>query len=102
MEPYTATNASCRATVLQYLSGWTKETRRLGYIAGVYAQLSSGARNLAQSYTSTSYARPDAPWIARYDGVSALSGWAGVPTVTGRCTSGPSSTATATTKPTAG
>ncbi len=79
MEPYTATDASCRATVLQYLSGWTKETHRLGYVAGVYAQLSSGARNLAESYTSTSYARPDALWIARYDGVPALSGWAGVP-----------------------
>jgi uncharacterized protein YraI len=79
LEPYTATNASCRAAVLQYLSGWTKETHRLGYIAGVYAQLSSGARNLAESYTSASYARPDALWIARYDGVPSLSGWAGVP-----------------------
>jgi uncharacterized protein YraI len=79
MEPYTATNASCRTAVLQYLSGWTKEIHRLGYVAGIYAQLSSGARNLAESYTSASYARPDALWIARYDGVSSLSGWAGVP-----------------------
>ena len=79
MEPYTATNASCRAAVLQYLSGWTKETHRLGYVAGIYAQLSSGAKNLAETYTSASYARPDALWIARYDGVAALSGWAGVP-----------------------
>jgi len=79
MEPYAAANASCRAAVLAYLSGWTKETHRLGYVAGVYAQLSSGARNLAESYTSASYARPDALWIARYDGVPSLSGWAGVP-----------------------
>jgi uncharacterized protein YraI len=79
MEPYTVTNAGCRTAVLQYLSGWTKETHRLGYVAGIYAQLSSGAKNLADSYTSTSYARPDALWIARYDGVASLSGWAGVP-----------------------
>jgi uncharacterized protein YraI len=79
MEPYTATDASCRAAVLRYLSGWTKELHRLGYVAGVYAQLSSGAANLAQSYASASYARPDALWIARYDGVSSLTGWAGVP-----------------------
>jgi uncharacterized protein YraI len=79
MEPYTASNAGCRTAVLQYLSGWTKEMHRLGYVSGVYAQLSSGAKNLAESYASTSYARPDALWIARYDGVASLTGWAGVP-----------------------
>jgi uncharacterized protein YraI len=79
MEPYQAGNAGCRTAVLQYLSGWTKEMHRLGYVAGVYAQLSSGAKNLAETYTSASYARPDALWIARYDGVPSLSGWAGVP-----------------------
>src|SRR5690348_4219294 len=73
MEPYAAGNAGCRTAVLQYLSGWTKEMHRLGYVAGVYAQLSSGAKNLAETYTSASYARPDALWIARYDGVPSLS-----------------------------
>jgi uncharacterized protein YraI len=79
MEPYAATDAACRTAVLRYLSGWAEEAHRLGYVAGIYAQLGSGARNLAESYTSTSYARPDALWIARYDGVSSLTGWAGVP-----------------------
>jgi uncharacterized protein YraI len=79
MEPYTFADASCRTAVLRYLSGWSQEAHRLGYVAGIYAQLGSGARDLAETYTSASYARPDALWIARYDGVSSLTGWAGVP-----------------------
>jgi uncharacterized protein YraI len=47
-------------------------------VSGVYANLSSGAPDLSRVYTSTAYARPDALWIARYDGNSSLTGWAGV------------------------
>ncbi len=79
METYATGNASCRTAVLRYLSGWTSEIHRLGYIAGVYAQLASGAHDLAGVYTSASYARPDALWIARYDGKASLTGWAGIP-----------------------
>ncbi len=79
IENYSTTDAACRTAVLTYLSGWTRELHRLGYISGVYANLSSGAPDLSRVYTSASYARPDALWIARYDGSSALAGWAGVP-----------------------
>ena len=80
IENYTATDTACRAAVLAYLSAWTKELHRLGYLAGVYANLSSGAPALSGTYTSASYARPDALWIARYDSNSSLTGWAGVAT----------------------
>ena len=79
IENYSATDAACRTAVLTYLSGWTRELHRLGYISGVYANLSSGAPQLSGVYTSASYARPDALWIARYDGNQALTGWAGIP-----------------------
>ena len=79
IENYSASNAACRTAVLTYLSGWTRELHRLGYISGVYANLSSGAPDLSGVNTSASYARPDALWIARYDGNSALGGWAGIP-----------------------
>ncbi len=79
LETYATGNATCRTAVLRYLSGWTTEIHRLGYVAGVYAQLASGARDLASVYASTSYARPDVLWIARYDGSASLAGWAGVP-----------------------
>ncbi len=79
LEAYTTGNVACRTAVLTYLSGWTAELHRLGYVSGVYAQLASGATDLAKVYTSTGYARPDALWIARYDGKPSLTGWAGVP-----------------------
>ena len=79
IENYSSSNAPCRTAVLTYLSGWTRELHRLGYISGVYANLSSGAPDLSGVYTSASYARPDALWIARYDGSPALTGWAGIP-----------------------
>jgi len=78
MEHYNATDATCRATVLRYLSSWTKEMHRQGYVSGVYAHQDSGARHLAEVYNSTAYARPDAVWIARWDlnsAVSTLTNW---------------------------
>ncbi|HUJ04819.1 MAG TPA: glycoside hydrolase domain-containing protein [Streptosporangiaceae bacterium] len=48
-------------------------------LSGVYAQLYSGAADLAGVYQSASYARPDALWVARYDLDPGLSGWAGIP-----------------------
>lgn len=79
IENYSRTDAACKAAVLSYLSAWTRELHRLGYLAGVYANLSSGALDLSATYASAAYARPDALWIARYDGSPALTGWAGVP-----------------------
>src|SRR5262245_20635295 len=78
MEHYDPNNSSCRTAALRFLSGWTKELHRRGYLAGAYVHLNSGAKHLAAVYTSTTYARPDAIWIARWDLSSSLSGWSGV------------------------
>jgi uncharacterized protein YraI len=78
IENYTATDAVCRTAVLRYLSSWTAELHRQGYLAGVYANLASGATHLSAAYTSTSYARPDALWVARWDLNPALTGWTGI------------------------
>ena len=78
MENYSTTDSACRTAVLTFISAWTKELHRQGYLAGVYANLSSGAAHLSAAYSSTTYARPDALWIARWDGNTALTGWAGV------------------------
>ena len=79
IENYATTDTACRAAVLRFVSGWTKELHRLGYLAGVYANLSSGAPDLSSVYTSRSYARPDALWIARWDRNASLARWAGIP-----------------------
>ena len=79
IEPYATTDTTCRAAVLTFLSAWTTRLHRLGYVSGVYENLNFGALDLAGSYFSASYARPDALWIARWDGSPSLAGWQGIP-----------------------
>ena len=79
MENYNATDSACRAAVLTYLSAFTKELHRRGYLVGIYANLGSGAQHLTGAYESTSSARPDALWVARWDGSPTLTGLAGIP-----------------------
>jgi uncharacterized protein YraI len=79
IEHYDVAAAGCAATVRSYVSAWVKKLHQLGYLAGVYVHQDSGALHLAQSFSSTSYARPDAIWMARWDGVASLTGWPTVP-----------------------
>jgi uncharacterized protein YraI len=79
MEHYSPTDAACRTDVLTYVSAWTKELHRLGYLAGMYANLSTGAKHLSEAYISPAYARPDVLWMARWDGIATLTDWAGIP-----------------------
>ena len=79
MEHYDPADAGCRGAVLRYISSWTKELHRVGYLSGMYVNLGSGAQHLDEAYSSTAYARPDAVWVARYDRVASLTGWAGIP-----------------------
>ena len=58
-----------------YVSEWTRALHRNGYLAGVYVHQDSGLRDLAGSYFSTTLARPDAVWMARWDNVATLTGW---------------------------
>ena len=78
IENYSTTDGVCRSAVLRYASGWTKRLHEKGFVSGIYVNLSSGAKDLNTYYLSTSYARPDAIWIARYDGVASLTGWSGI------------------------
>jgi uncharacterized protein YraI len=79
MEHYAPTDSECREAVLTYVSAWTKELHRLGYLAGMYANTSSGAQHLSEAYASPAHARPDVLWMARWDSSPKLTGWAGIP-----------------------
>jgi uncharacterized protein YraI len=79
LEHYSANDPECRTAVLAYVSAWTNELHRQGYLAGMYAHISSGAKHLSEAYSSTAYARPDALWIARWDNNPTLTGWTGIP-----------------------
>ncbi len=79
MESYDPNIPACRRAVLEYLGAFTKELHRHGYLSGVYANLTSGGTHLAAAYQSKSYARPDALWLARWDGKKSMTGFTGIP-----------------------
>jgi hypothetical protein len=63
-------NASCKASVLSYVSGWTLELNARGFVGGVYTGAASGGIDLSSEYNSTVYTRPDNLWFARWNGVN--------------------------------
>jgi glycoside hydrolase-like protein/SH3 domain-containing protein len=77
LENYDPDDSGCRTSVLTFLSAWVGQLHTTGYLAAVYANLGSGAKHLAQSYSSD-YARPDILWVARWDGSATLTGLAGI------------------------
>ncbi|HEX6232965.1 MAG TPA: glycoside hydrolase domain-containing protein [Jiangellaceae bacterium] len=79
IEHYDRSISSCRTAVRSYVSAWTRTLHAAGYLAGVYAHQGSGLRDLSDTYNSTAYARPDAVWVARWDGSTSLSGWPTAP-----------------------
>jgi uncharacterized protein YraI len=79
VEHYDRTSSSCVTAVRRYVSAWTKTLHASGSLAGVYVHQDSGLRDLSASYNSTTYARPDAVWMARWDGNTALTGWPTAP-----------------------
>ena len=64
MEGYNSANTTCRTAVLSYLSGWTARLHEHGYTSGVYSSVSSGIKDLAATYNSAAYNRPDHVWMA--------------------------------------
>jgi len=79
VEPYNAERAKCVRAVAVYLSAWTHELHRLGYLSGMYGTLGSGMTDAANRYASTAYARTDVVWFARWDRSPSLKGWANIP-----------------------
>jgi uncharacterized protein YraI len=79
VEHYDRTEPSCTTAVRRYVSAWTKTLHANGYLAGVYVHQLSGLRDLSAVYSSTSYARPDAVWTARWDGDPSLTNWPTAP-----------------------
>ncbi|MFF0877145.1 glycoside hydrolase domain-containing protein [Micromonospora aurantiaca (nom. illeg.)] len=67
-------NASCRAAVLSFLSGWVERLHTRGYLAGMYSSGSSGITDVCAAYHDTRYLRLDQIWIAWWNGVADTDG----------------------------
>ncbi|WP_083707415.1 glycoside hydrolase domain-containing protein [Intrasporangium flavum] len=76
-DPTTA--ASCRQTVLTFLTAWTTELHRLGYRSGVYGSTSSVMVDLSDAYGTSGFTPPDDVWFARWNGLQTLSDSAAYP-----------------------
>lgn len=66
LEGYSGSSA-CSAAVVKYVSGWSQGLRAVGYVSGFYSSAASGIRDVADTYHSTRYTRPDAIWMGRWD-----------------------------------
>lgn len=76
---YSQTNTNCRNGVLSFVSAWTAELHRRGFVAGIRINYNPGARDLSGSYPSGSFGRPDALWVIRADGNRMLGELPGIP-----------------------
>jgi hypothetical protein len=73
MEAYLG-GQSCTDAVLTFLSAWDKTVAAKGYQTGVYSSADSGIRDLQAAAVSSTpgFTRPDAVWIALWDGKATL------------------------------
>ena len=72
LEGFNVNNTTCRESALWFLSGWTTQIRRLGYVSGVYSSVGSGIKMLddARVQRPGVFTLPDRIWLARWDGVA--------------------------------
>jgi peptidoglycan hydrolase-like protein with peptidoglycan-binding domain len=70
LEGFDSTQTRCRESALAFLSAWTTQVHKLGYVSGVYSSAGSGilALDNARVNGRTDIALPDQLWIARWDG----------------------------------
>ena len=66
MEHYHRTSTNTGA-VLAFVSGWTAQLHRSGYVAGVYGTAASTIADLASRW-GTGYPEPDDIWFAEWNG----------------------------------
>jgi len=61
--------ASCRSTVLTFLSAWTREINTKGFMSGVYSSMNSGIADLqaAKLAKDPGFTPPQVIWYAKWD-----------------------------------
>jgi hypothetical protein len=68
LEAFKQADQGCVNTVTAYLNAWTRGLHSRGFYSGVYGSAASGMVTLTEAVeTRSSFAAPDAIWIARWD-----------------------------------
>lgn len=71
MESY-AGDAACERAVLSFLSAWTATLHDLGYLSGVYGDMSATIADVVAAYGTEGFVPPDYVDFARWDGNAVL------------------------------
>ena len=68
LEWFRVGNSRCRKSALHFLSAWTRELHRAGYVAGVYSSVSAGIAVVGKERGNRAYTAPDRVWFAWANG----------------------------------
>jgi hypothetical protein len=68
LEWFRVGNSKCRKSALHFLSAWTRELHRAGYLAGVYSSVSAGIAVVGNERGNRTYTAPDRVWFAWANG----------------------------------
>ena len=68
LEWFNARNGTCRRSSLHFLSAWTRELHRTGYLSGVYSSVSAGIAVMGRARGHRAYTAPDRVWFAWANG----------------------------------
>jgi hypothetical protein len=69
LENYSMTDPVCSAATVAFVSGWTQELRRQGYVSGAYGGPGSLMRDMSNAVTSgdPTFVAPDHIWVAHWN-----------------------------------
>jgi hypothetical protein len=72
LEGFNTSGTRCRESALSFLSAWSTQLHRQGYVSGVYSSAASGIRMLddARATRPGRYLMPDQVWIADWNGTA--------------------------------
>jgi peptidoglycan hydrolase-like protein with peptidoglycan-binding domain len=68
LEWFPTGNSKCRKSSLHFLSAWTRELHRTGYLSGIYSSVSAGVAVMGRERGNRSYTAPDRVWFAWANG----------------------------------
>jgi hypothetical protein len=74
MEYYPRAVTQCAQDVQAFLSAWTDELHKRGFLSGIYSSARGAVADMALIYDTQSAYRPDAVWFAHWDAKARTSG----------------------------
>jgi hypothetical protein len=69
LEAFDIKNTGCRKSAMRFLSGWTEQLQRLGYVSGAYSSGASGIKAIDDARVGdATFTEPDMIWVADWNG----------------------------------